>query len=78
MRLSIYSITDTLFDGEVEKIIARTSMGEITVLDGHIPLISSVRAGEITVEQGKERKQIQIQGGILEVQPAGRVILLAN
>lgn len=78
MKLSIYSITDTLFEGEVEKIIAPTPMGEITVLDGHVPLISSIQKGEITVEHNKVRKQIPVQGGILEVQPEDRVILLAN
>ena len=79
MKLSIYTIQSTLFDGEVEKIIARTSTGEITVLDGHIPLMSVLKGPTVEVAgKNSERKTISLSSGFLEVRPGSKVVILAN
>ena len=78
MHLGIYSIQETLFSGEVEKIIAQTPMGEITVLDGHIPLISKIKGERVIIEQKGKSSEISIQEGILEVRPENEVVILAS
>lgn len=89
MKLSIHSLQKTLFQGDVEKIIACTTTGEITVLDGHIPLISSLVGPILEVIDVKSKKiLVDISSGFLEVRPAisearlGRpeseVVILAN
>lgn len=71
MKLSIYSLQKTLFDGEAEKIIARTTTGEITVLEGHIPLISSFAGPELKIINKKGKgNAIKVSSGFLEVRPA--------
>ena len=79
MKLSIHSLQKTLFDGEAEKIIARTTTGEITVLDGHIPLISSLVGPELKIvdKKGKENTVV-ISSGFIEVRPESEVVILAN
>jgi len=79
MKLSIHSLQKTLFEGEVEKIIARTTMGEITVLDGHIPLISSLRGPSLELIDKKGKKDIiGLVSGFLEVRPESEVVILAD
>lgn len=79
MRISIYSIRDTLFDGTAERIVARTPMGEITVLDNHIPLISSLVGPGLKIITGEKKETvIPIASGFLEVRPGSEVVVLMN
>lgn len=79
MRVSVYTIEKTLFDGTAEKIIAETSTGEITVLDGHIPLVSELSMGEIRILDSEKREtRIAIQSGFIEVRPESKTVILAE
>jgi len=79
MKLGIYTIEKTLFDGEAEKIIARTSTGEITVLDGHVPLVSELTRGEIRILDPEKREtRLPIQAGFIEVRPENKTVILAE
>ncbi|MBI2640521.1 MAG: F0F1 ATP synthase subunit epsilon [Candidatus Sungbacteria bacterium] len=77
MKLSIYSIQNTLFEGEVERLTLPTSTGEITVLDGHIPLISLVNPGNISYTHSGTEKSLKLDGGVLEVRPENEAVILA-
>jgi F-type H+-transporting ATPase subunit epsilon len=79
MRLGVYTIEKTLFEGEVEKIIARTAMGEITVLNHHIPLVSRLEVGEVRITTPEKQETIlNVQGGFIEVRPENKSIILAE
>ena len=78
MKLSIYSIQQTLFEGEVQSLTLPTSTGEITVLDGHIPLISLVNPGDIRFTHSGTEISISFPGGIIEVRPGSEVVILAE
>ena len=79
MHISIYSLQNTLFDGEAEKLIANTPQGQITVLDRHLPLISTLKgpAVELVDNTGK-RTKIEISSGVLEVRPESEAVLLVQ
>lgn len=66
MRVNIVALDKIIFQGEVEGIVLPTKIGVITVLPKHIPLISVLTKGEITL-LNKERKKIFIEEGILMV-----------
>ena len=78
MKLAIYSIKETLFDGAAEKLVARTPMGEIAVLDMHIPLISSLLGPSVRVVSGKKEEKIPLSSGFLEVRPGSEVVVLVD
>ena len=79
MHISIYSIHQTLYDGEAEKLICQTAQGQITVLDHHIPLVSSLTGPAVEVVRGDgAREKIPVVSGVLEVRPESEVIVLAN
>ncbi len=80
MKLAVYSITNTLFEGQAEKLICKTPQGEITVLDNHLPLVSALEGPRIRVfgAAGGAEQDIPLRGGILEVRPESEVVILAN
>lgn len=47
-----------VFRGELKKIILTTSSGEIAVLRGHEPLISTIDAGHIIIEKEDGEREI--------------------
>ena len=79
MKISIYTIQNTLFEGEAEKLIARTPQGEITVLDDHLPLISVLEGPSIKIiDKQNQENIIKIASGFLEVRPEREVVILAQ
>ena len=78
MKLSIYSIQRTLFEGEVESATLPTPMGEITVLDNHIPLISLVSPGSVRYTRSGDEQSLSLAGGVLEVRTENEVVILAS
>ena len=79
MHVSVYSLQNTLFSGSAEKLICRTPQGQITVLDHHLPLISTLIGPSVEVIDSKDKKvRIEIDSGVLEVRPESEVVLLVN
>lgn len=73
MQLKIYSLTGAIFEGETNSITLPGSDGEITVLKGHIPLITVLKKGEIRFSDQK----ISIEKGFAEID-GSKVVVLAN
>ncbi len=79
MHLSIYSLRETIFKGEATSVSIPTPLGEMTVLDNHIPMVSIVSPGEIRCTlPDSTTKALPFHGGILEVRPESDVIILAQ
>lgn len=79
MRVAIHSLQKTLFKGEAEKLIAQTPMGEITILENHLPLISSLKGPAIKIlDKDKKEDLIEIGSGFLEVRPESEVVVLID
>lgn len=66
-----------VFRDEVDSITLPTTMGEITILPNHIPLISVLKTGEITVRKGEEEFAMAVAGGFVEVL-SEKVVVLAD
>ncbi|MBI4135835.1 ATP synthase F1 subunit epsilon [Candidatus Uhrbacteria bacterium] len=54
----------------VDSLTLPTKDGEITVLPNHIPLVSVLVPGAITVRKGSDEQYLAVSGGFIEVQPA--------
>ena len=81
MLLSILSISQKLFEGDVKSVSAPSVEGRLQILDHHIPLIAPLKNGSVRFELlSGEKKNIPIDQGVLEVRPngKGKVIILAN
>ena len=79
MKLSVYSLKKTLFEGDAKSVNCKTAVGEITILDHHKPLISMLTPGVTTIVDENDRKHFaNIQSGFLKVQEHNRVTLLID
>ncbi|MGF1470482.1 MAG: ATP synthase F1 subunit epsilon [Rubrobacteraceae bacterium] len=58
---------DTIFDGEVQRVIARISDGEIGVLVDHAPTISTVEIGDVRILQNDETTVYATSDGFFKV-----------
>ena len=69
MRLQISTIEKTTYQAnDIKSVSIPTQLGEITVLDRHIPLVSLIQAGVLRLEHGDGREEfIALAGGLLEV-----------
>lgn len=68
-----------VLEGEAASLSVMTESGEITVLPGHIPLASLLRAGEMRVKtpDGKE-ELLAVSTGLIEVQEHNQIVILAQ
>lgn len=72
MQLKIYSLQGTVHEGEVSQVSLPAVDGEITVLKGHIPLITLLKEGEIKTKE----KNIPIKKGFAEINGEKVVVLV--
>ena len=79
MKVGVYSLKKVLFDGEAVSVNCKTTSGEITVLDHHIPLIATLQNGVVKIV-GTDAKEyfLPIISGFLEVSPLNRARLLVD
>lgn len=74
MKIFIYSLKETLFQGEAISLNCTTLDGEITILDNHEPLITVLKNGVMKiVDKENNLKRIQIENGFLETRSNNEV-----
>jgi len=79
MLLNIYSLKKPALVQEIRSINFKTTTGELTILDHHIPLITLITKGSIKMLDAHDKvTTIDTDGGILEVRPENRVNILLN
>ncbi len=78
MHVVIARVDEVFFDGEAESMTVPGTEGEMTVLGEHMPLITTLKEGSITVRESSESEPriFQIQNGILEVRRDGATVVL--
>ncbi len=75
--LRVVSVERSLFEGDVDFIVANGREGELGVLPRHAPLMTILKPGTLKITQGDEERLIFVGGGFLEVLP-DRVTVLAD
>jgi len=63
-----------LFSGEVDSVVAPGADGQFTVLAGHAPVMTTLKAGVVTVV-GEKTEKLFVRGGFADVNAAGFTIL---
>jgi F-type H+-transporting ATPase subunit epsilon len=67
IRLEIITPDQTVFDGTVDAVTLPSADGEITVLENHIPLITTLMPGPVLVRQGETEQVYAVARGMIEV-----------
>lgn len=76
MHVVIAKVEESYFDGEAVSMTLPAKDGEMTVLGEHEPLITTLKAGTITVRTAEGEKTFPIESGVLEVRRDGATVIL--
>lgn len=84
-QVSILTPDKTLYEAEAYSVTLPGELGELTALPDHIPLITPLKEGKITIrtKKGDEFRddttdQFQVTGGILEIRKGNTLVVLAQ
>ena len=78
-RLKVSTPEGLKFDGEAERIVVRGALGDLAVLAGHIPMITTIREGACRVVTADgETRTGTTHGGILTVGRDATIALLGD
>lgn len=70
VHVDIVSAEAEIFSGLAEMVFAPAVMGEVGVMPGHAPLVTTLKPGEVRVRlPGGEEQSFYVSSGVLEIQP---------
>jgi len=77
-HLTVSLVTESKFDGEALSVHVPATSGEMEVLADHEPMITTLKAGTITIKtaDNPEGEKFAIEKGILEVANNRAVVLV--
>lgn len=79
LKLSIITLKGIEFEDEIVSLNLKTTSGEITVLDYHRPLMTSLEGGQVKIIKKKGENIIfKVGSGFLEVGKDNTAIILAD
>ena len=78
IQVDITSAEKAIFSGKMRMVVATGEEGEIGILPGHIPLLTTIKPGQIRlINNTGVEETFYISGGFLEIQP-DQVTILAD
>jgi F-type H+-transporting ATPase subunit epsilon len=75
LHFELVSPEKLVFSGDVQQVDVPGAEGEFGVLEGHAPMVTTLRPGILTVYAGGSAEKIVVLGGFAEVSAAGLTIL---
>lgn len=69
IRCEIVSQDRSVFEGDVDVVIAPSVEGQISILPGHAPTLAVLDMGLIKVRRGEQEDVFTTTGGFIEIQP---------
>ena len=66
LQLEIVTPEARVYESEIDSVKLPTTTGEIGILPGHIPLVTEVQAGEITVEKSGSSESLAVSKGFAQ------------
>lgn len=78
IQVDIVSAEGEIHSGEASMVFAPASMGEVGIAPRHAPMLTTLRPGEVRVQDPEGNEEtIYVTGGMLEIQP-NQVTILAD
>jgi len=69
MKLEIVAPLGKIYEGEVKEVTLPGEDGEFGVLEGHAPLVSTLKAGVVDIKKDSGEELVAINWGYVEVTP---------
>ncbi|MGF1531747.1 MAG: ATP synthase F1 subunit epsilon [Puniceicoccaceae bacterium] len=67
MKVSIITPDRIAYEGEADSLTIPTSMGEVGILPGHVPLLTTIEAGNLEAVLGGKTELLVVADGFAEV-----------
>ena len=67
MQVDVITPNGAVLEGEATSVTVPTQMGEMTVLEGHIPVIASLDLGLLDIKIDGESQRFAVDGGFIEI-----------
>ena len=78
LHLTIVTQEKELLSIDVESITADTTSGQVTILPGHIPLMTKLADTELVYRTKGQTQSLAVTGGFLNVEPQDKIVVLAD
>ena len=76
LHFELVSPERVLFSGEVEAVLLPGTEGDMTVLPGHAPVMTALKAGFVVATNHKgDGERVLVRGGFAEINAAGVTVL---
>jgi F-type H+-transporting ATPase subunit epsilon len=75
LHLELVSPESVLFSGDVDQVDLPGIEGDMGILPGHAPLVTTLRPGIVTIFRGNTKEPIVVIGGFAEMSPSGLTVL---
>lgn len=63
---------------KTDAVLAPGRLGQFEILEGHVPFLSELHAGVVTLGEATEKQYFAVGPGFLEVEPSGEVQVLCE
>nr|WP_302651561.1 ATP synthase F1 subunit epsilon [uncultured Agathobaculum sp.] len=74
-HLKVMTVDRCFYNGEVDRIIIRTTQGDAGILPGHVPYIAAIGIGGLTIIKDGEKRVAAVSGGFVDVSIEQTVVL---
>lgn len=78
INLQLITPDQELFKIEADSVSVPTENGEITILPNHIPLVTLVKSGAITIRHAKNEEYVAVSSGWLTVESGSKITILTD
>lgn len=75
MHLFIYNLQGTIYEGEATSVSLPATDGEITILPNHIPLVTTLKSGDVRVRHPNTDQKFSIKKGVAYVDGKSTIVL---
>ena len=75
LRLEVVTPSRRVLEGRASEVRIPGALGELGILPGHTPLLTSLGTGEVKFTEGDSTVRLVVQGGFAEIQPDAVTVL---
>ncbi len=75
LRLEVVTPSRRVLESRASEVRVPGALGELGVLPGHTPLLTSLGTGEVSWIDGDTTERLVVQGGFAEIQPDAVTVL---
>jgi F-type H+-transporting ATPase subunit epsilon len=75
MHAELITSEGSAYSGDAVSVTLPSGMGEITVLNHHIPMLSTIEPGTVIIRTGKDELLFAVSRGVVQVGRTGLLIL---